>query len=257
MKKPGKPAKLSGTSFDDLPEAVRETQSVKAVKIRSRRRLTRWLWVLVGVVIFAIAGWLLVQGRGTAPVAIPNVSAPTAANPSPDAEQMLGHFKYAEAPASELQSITADGGIQLRQAAAQAYLDMVAAAQTDNVSLVPLSGFRSIQEQQEVFFSLQRERNQTVSERADVSAPPEYSEHHTGYAIDVGDGNNPSTNLSVTFESTAAFQWLSNNASRYNFEMSFPKNNPQGITYEPWHWRFVGDLASLETFFKARGTQSP
>jgi D-alanyl-D-alanine carboxypeptidase len=33
--------------------------------------------------------------------------------------------------------------------------------------------------------------------------------------------------------------------------MSFPKNNRQGVSYEPWHWRFVGDKQSLETFYKA------
>jgi len=34
--------------------------------------------------------------------------------------------------------------------------------------------------------------------------------------------------------------------------MSFPKDNPQGVSYEPWHWRYVGDTASLETFYRAK-----
>jgi D-alanyl-D-alanine carboxypeptidase len=45
---------------------------------------------------------------------------------------------------------------------------------------------------------------------------------------------------------------LQNNAAQYSFELSFPENNPQGISYEPWHWRFVGDSHSLETFYKAQ-----
>jgi D-alanyl-D-alanine carboxypeptidase len=45
---------------------------------------------------------------------------------------------------------------------------------------------------------------------------------------------------------------LQNNAAQYSFELSFPENNPQGINYEPWHWRFVGDSHSLETFYKAQ-----
>ncbi|MFN9165469.1 MAG: D-alanyl-D-alanine carboxypeptidase family protein, partial [Pseudanabaena sp.] len=52
------------------------------------------------------------------------------------------------------------------------------------------------------------------------------------------------------FEKTPAFQWLQNNAAKYGFEMSFPPNNPQGVMYEPWHWRFVGDDDSLATFYK-------
>lgn len=38
-------------------------------------------------------------------------------------------------------------------------------------------------------------------------------------------------------------------AGRYHFELSFPKDNLQGIMYEPWHWRFVGDDHSLHTFY--------
>ena len=104
-----------------------------------------------------------------------------------------------------------------------------------------------------MFFEVKQERSQSVTDRANVSAPPGHSEHHTGYAIDVGDGNASATNLSPDFENTAAFKWLEVNATKYNFELSFPKNNTQGVTYEPWHWRFVGDRTSLETFFKARG----
>ena len=90
------------------------------------------------------------------------------------------------------------------------------------------------------------------SQRAAVSAPPGYSEHHTGYAIDIGDADVPATNLSPDFENTAAFKWLRENAAYFSFELSFPRDNPQNIMYEPWHWRFVGDRHSLETFYKAR-----
>ncbi len=134
---------------------------------------------------------------------------------------------------------------------------MVQDAQVAGVSLVPLSGFRSVKEQESVFFEVKQQRAQTVSERADVSAPPGHSEHHTGYAIDIGDGAVPSTNLSPDFENTASFKWLEANAVKYSFELSFPKGNPQGVTYEPWHWRFVGDRDSLETFFKAKNPATP
>jgi D-alanyl-D-alanine carboxypeptidase len=91
-----------------------------------------------------------------------------------------------------------------------------------------------------------------VAQRAEVSAPSGYSEHHTGYAVDIGDGKAPALNLKIDFENTAAFKWLKANAARFSFEMSFPRNNAQGLSYEPWHWRYVGDRDSLETFYKAR-----
>jgi len=177
-------------------------------------------------------------------------------NVSPD---LFGHHVYGEAPANQLRAIgkAADGyEIRLREVAAKNYLNMEAAAKADGVDLVVISGFRTIAEQQQLFFDISKQRNQTPAQRAKVSAPPGHSEHHTGYALDIGDGNLPSANLSSNFEKTAAFQWLQNNAAKYGFEMSFPVNNPQGVMYEPWHWRFVGDDDSLATFYKKQSRGS-
>ena len=122
--------------------------------------------------------------------------------------------------------------------------------EVNGILLTPLSGFRTVTEQDYLFFRIKEQRVQGAAKRAEVSAPPGYSEHHTGYALDIGDGKIPSTNLSVTFENTAAFLWLQANAARYSFELSFPPDNDQGISYEPWHWRYVGDRHSLETFYR-------
>jgi D-alanyl-D-alanine carboxypeptidase len=207
----------------------------------------------IGLIVGGTVAYLI---RQPTPVATNNGSTPAvsstpSASASPD--NLLGHFKYAEAPQSELEPISPDGSMRMRRSAAAAYQQMSSAAQAEGVLLTPLSAFRSLSDQQQVFFDVKAERLQTPQQRAGVSAPPGYSEHHTGYAIDVGDGDTPATNLSPTFDQTPAFRWLQDNAVRFNFEMSFPKNNPQGVTYEPWHWRFVGDRQSLETFYKARG----
>jgi zinc D-Ala-D-Ala carboxypeptidase len=167
-------------------------------------------------------------------------------------DSLLGHLTYPEAPESELLPITADGRIRLRTVAAERYQAMAAAARRDGVILVPISGFRSVAEQEQLFFGIGAKRNQTPAQRAAVSAPPGHSEHHTGYAIDIGDGTVPATNLQTNFENTRAFKWLQGNAARFGFEISFPENNSQGVSYEPWHWRFVGDRHSLELFYRAR-----
>ena len=172
------------------------------------------------------------------------------ADSSPD---LFGHHAYSEAPLNQLRTIAraSDGyEIRLRDAAAKSYLKMAADAKADGVDFAVISGFRTIAEQQQLFFEISKQRNQTPAQRAKVSAPPGHSEHHTGYALDIGDGNSPSADLSPNFEKTAAFQWLQNNAAKYGFEMSFPPNNSQGVMYEPWHWRFVGDDDSLATFYK-------
>jgi len=163
------------------------------------------------------------------------------------------HYAYAEAPAYTLETIAraSDGyEFKLRRSAAMRYREMVAAAAADGIFLVPLSAFRGVEEQKDLFFRVSESRNQTKAERALTSAPAGYSEHHTGYAVDLGDGDNPSTHFSPDFAKTAAFRWLQQNAPRYSFELSFPPGNPQGVAYEPWHWRFTGDQESLETFFR-------
>ena len=236
--------KRMAESFEDLPEAVREASTI----VPPRRKIAVWQALVMG-----LTGLILI----TALVQLfASNAAKNAQNPTPSIastpDTVLGHYSYAEAPETELEAINGDGGIRLRKPAAAAYQSMIAEAQAAGISLVPLSAFRSIKEQEGVFFDVKQERSQTATERADVSAPPGHSEHHTGYAIDIGDGNVPATNLSPDFENTDGFKWLQANATKFNFEMSFPKNNKQGVTYEPWHWRYVGDRDSLETFFKAK-----
>ena len=32
------------------------------------------------------------------------------------------------------------------------------------------------------------------------------------------------------------YAWLKDNAARFRFRLSYPRDNPHGIAYEPWHW---------------------
>lgn len=243
---PGKPTKFS--PGDDIPAALRDTPDIK-----SRSRLKPILLIVGLLGLGAIAFLLGLLLSAPKPKTTLSSTNPTPSSPSTnETDNVLGHLPYKEAPTNELQPINADGQIKLRADAAKAFKDMSAAAGQAGVILVPISGFRSVADQQHVFFDVKNERGQEVTKRAEVSAPPGYSEHHTGYAVDIGDGNTSATNLSPEFDKTAAFQWLEKNAVRYNFEMSFPKNNVQGVSYEPWHWRYVGNQNSLETFYKAK-----
>jgi D-alanyl-D-alanine carboxypeptidase len=267
-------SEFSASPIDDIPEAVRETA---AVETRSSLKRSLLLWGLggLGTISLIAVPLLVLQAKAPAPQPVPlaqsNGNAVAVASLAKDvvgqaiatvagdsnAAPLLGHLPYQEAPQSELQPVTSDGSISLRRVAAEKYEEMVADAKADGVTLVPISGFRSISEQERVFFDLKAERGEGITTRAEVSAPPGYSEHHTGYAVDIGDADHPGANLQFDFEDTQAFQWLKQNAAHYNFEMSFPKNNPMGVSYEPWHWRFVGDRSSLETFYRARTLDNP
>jgi D-alanyl-D-alanine carboxypeptidase len=258
---PNKTPNMATPPIDDIPIALRETPQAKSKSSTSPVIIAGTLSA-VGVAALAagILFALRVQQSQSQNSTLAAVNSPAVTtSPSPAAspsDTLLNHFAYSEAPRSELAPIVDDGSLKLRKPAAKAYREMVAAAASDGVSLNAISGFRSISDQQSLYFDVKAERGQVPKERAKVSAPPGYSEHHTGYAIDIGDGDTPATNLSTSFEKTAAFRWLKANAAFYSFEISFPKDNKQGVSYEPWHWRYVGDINSLKTFYKARG-QAP
>lgn len=248
---------------NEIPVARRVTKVVKkkpAPVVVFLRSLPNWVYGVAG---FAFILPILVFTIGNAlPKPAPKVVAPAPPKPAPKVkpDSLLGHYAYKEAPPSDLITIGVAGDgyeLRLRQAAAESLERMQRDASLQGVNLVVISAFRSKAEQEELFFTISRQRNQTPAERAKVSAPPGYSEHHTGYALDIGDGDNPSTNLSETFAQTIAYEWLRNNAPSYGFELSFPKGNPQGVMYEPWHWRFVGNEDSLKTFYKDRSVTPP
>ncbi len=221
---------------DDIPFAERELRPTP--KPTSRRPL-----VLLGAIaLVASAVAVVTVVRRPSPTALPG------ALPAPARDgTLLGHHPYPEAAAGALIEVE---GIRLRPVVADAFRTMQQAALRSGVRLVPLSGFRSLKQQQDIYFGVKSDRNQSVQERAKVSAPPGYSEHHTGFALDIGDGDRPDTNVEPGFDQTAAFRWLKDNANRFNFEMSFPRGNAQGVSYEPWHWRFVGDPDSLKLFYR-------
>lgn len=72
-------------------------------------------------------------------------------------------------------------------------------------------------------------------------AIPGYSEHGfaKGQAVDffTVDGI-PNKENPMDFEETVEFKWLLENANRFGFFLSYPRDNKFGIMYEPWHWHF-------------------
>ena len=159
--------------------------------------------------------------------------------------RILGHLPYPEISKDKLVFI--EPNIKVHVDMRESLLNMRAAAKKDGINLIFLSGYRSIKLQKDIFYSLKSIRNQIASERARVSAPPGYSEHSTGFAIDIGDYKQRETDFEVEFENTDAFKWLQRNAAKYHFKLSFNKNSKH-IDYEPWHWRYEGSIEALKIF---------
>ena len=159
--------------------------------------------------------------------------------------RILGHLPYEEVPKEKL--VLIEPNIKVHIDMRDSLLNMRAEAKKDGIDLVFLSGYRSISLQNDIFYSLKSTRNQEAAERARVSAPPGYSEHSTGFAIDIGDATQRETDFETEFENTDAFRWLIKNAAKFHFKLSFDKNNKY-IDYEPWHWRYEGSIEALKVF---------
>ena len=158
---------------------------------------------------------------------------------------ILGHLPYKEISKEKLVFIEPNIGVHIDMR--KSLLKMRDDAKKNGINLVFLSGYRSISLQKDIFYSLKSMRNQIAAERAKVSAPPGYSEHSTGFAIDIGDAYKRETDFEVEFENTDAFRWLKENAAKYHFKLSFNKNN-KNVDYEPWHWRYEGSIEALKVF---------
>jgi zinc D-Ala-D-Ala carboxypeptidase len=122
--------------------------------------------------------------------------------------------------------------------AALRWAGLKTAAERDGIALQLVSAFRSLEYQRRIF-----ERKIASGESLErilrVNAPPGYSEHHTGRAIDLTTpGYAP---LEEEFETSPAFAWLARQAQRFGFALTYPRENRFGFAYEPWHWAVRAD----------------
>jgi len=192
------------------------------------------------LLIFSIGSLLLIRNIELDPI----INWNSQAEKNQD-NRVLGHLPYNEISKEKL--VLIEPYIEVHIDMRDSLLKMREEARKDGIYLVFLSGFRSINLQNDIFFSLKSIRNQEAAERARVSAPPGYSEHSTGFAIDFGDATQRETDFETGFENTDAFKWLTKNAAKFHFKLSFNKNNKY-IDYEPWHWRYEGSIEALKVF---------
>ncbi len=153
----------------------------------------------------------------------------------------ITHYKYADCTEENLATCEEK---QVHKDCAKAFEKMKNDAQKEHIHLEIISGFRSIEYQKTIFpckFKTFPPTEEEFIARLKYSAPAGFSEHHTGLAIDIN-------SLEEDFADTKEYEWLLKHANDYGFEMSFPKNNKQGLGFEPWHWRYVGTEKTKKTF---------
>lgn len=121
--------------------------------------------------------------------------------------------------------------VPLLDQAAQAYLQMVAAARSAGIAAPDLklvSGFRSVAHQKQLWDAALKRYGSAAKARKWV-APPGKSVHQTGRAIDLWLGFDINSKNVSKMRTTAAYQWLVENAASFGF---YPYDR------EPWHWEY-------------------
>jgi D-alanyl-D-alanine carboxypeptidase len=126
--------------------------------------------------------------------------------------------------------------IYIRKEAQESFEKMAHAAMDDSIELKVKSGFRSTGYQKQLIRKRLRE-GESFQYIITYVAPPGYSEHHTGLAVDL-------TSKEKKFSKSKAYAWLKKNAYRFGFIESYPKGNKTLKTWEPWHWFYIGEAKS-------------
>lgn len=148
-------------------------------------------------------------------------------------------------------TVSVDGDKRFHAKAAADFNDMIKAAEASGNQLYIVSTYRTIEYQRNLFENNVRKleaEGMTEKEARDETAlniqKPGRSEHNTGLAADLvsADWYQTNTELTEDFENTDAFAWLSKNSYKYGFILRYPKGKEDitEITYEPWHYRYVG-----------------
>ena len=136
----------------------------------------------------------------------------------------------------EINTTYARSGMQLVREAKEAFETLAENAKEDNMTIIAMSSYRSYDYQVDLY---NRYVETDGKEAADTySARAGFSEHQTGLAVDIYNGDLPYT----SFEETEEFEWMQENAYKYGFILRFPedKTDITGYEYESWHYRYVG-----------------
>jgi D-alanyl-D-alanine carboxypeptidase len=170
--------------------------------------------------------------------------------------RVLGHFPYGDVAAGELAMLSHAMSIHPCRVRREMLPDLerlIAAAAADPAAggrILALSCHRSITRQSSVFAT--GGEGDAVA-RAISVAPPGYSEHTTGFAVDFAvRPNGGCPDIEGCMAALPPARWLLANGPCFGFELSFPPGNAQRVKWEPWHWRWVGATAATPGAARAR-----
>lgn len=269
------PARRTARGASDLhrltPEQLRRKR-LRERKRRRRRRNRRILLVLLVILLLgaawgitrAIEHWTSAPSSSSQSQSAPAPTVPPASQSTPSSSQPQSESTDVPASADPLlilankdNPLPSDyapdlaylegGSYQMQSEAAAAFDRMKNAANATGLHLMACSTYRSVERQTELFNAeIQKWMGQGMDETAareqaaTVVMVPGCSEHNTGLAVDVGSITNQ--RVEEDFENEPEFAWLQEHAAEYGFILRYPADKVEvtGVTYEPWHYRYVG-----------------
>ena len=133
---------------------------------------------------------------------------------------------------------------QMREVASNAIEELFRKAKDDGINFLATSAYRSYNTQNNIYLSRVEAKGKEYTDK--YVALPGKSEHQTGLSIDV---TNEKRNFTKKCKEA---KWLASNAYKFGFILRYPKGKEDitGISYEPWHIRYVGKKAAKEIFQK-------
>lgn len=152
-------------------------------------------------------------------------------------EPWIGHSIAAPAlPGASFSRIPADhtkDGSQLYilKEAHPALLRLLAAAKAGGIILRVESGYRSPAYQKKIFKRMLTE-GRVFDDIIRYVAPPGYSQHALGTAVDFYPSN-------WSFANLPDYAWLQEHAAEYGFTETYPQHNSLSYPWEAWHWSYT------------------
>ena len=151
--------------------------------------------------------------------------------------------------------VNVQGKYNLDAKAAQSAIDLLAAAKDAGYNMVLCSAYRTVEKSAELynrkvkeFINAGYDEENAKIQAARWVAPPGTSEHHTGLAMDLvsSDYWGYYSDLEHDYENFDSFKWMYKHCAEFGFILRYPKDKQDitGITYEPWHYRYVGKEAA-------------
>lgn len=209
--------------------------------VKTRKRLAAGQWFIFVILLTLSCSFL---GAGVLPAAARQKSDETGHESfSIDGttysipEPWTGNRIHAPSPAAlafrqvPVEHSANNSSIYIEKGTRQALVKMLEAAEKDGVHLVVESGYRSYQYQKKIFTRLLKS-GRTYDDIIRYVAPPGYSQHSLGIAVDFHPSN-------WEFAELPAYQWLKENSSLFGFTETYPRGNSLGYPWEAWHWAYT------------------